>query len=144
MPRIDFSTVNKGEAYPPLPAGKYLCCVGKVTPAKTRTGHEMWKMRFEVVEGSYMGRFIFDHMVFMGKGFERLKHLCLALGLEVSGELDLTPDSILGRTCFVEVEIAKYPDRNGKMKEGNQVTFAGFTPVPTGQPGEEEGDNLPF
>ena len=137
MPKIDFSTVEDVQDFTPLPKGKYRCQLVEVEEATTQSGYEMWKIRFEVTEGEFNGRFIFDNLFFSDKGLKRTKLLCNRLGLDVSGELDLTPDKIKGLACYVEVDVEEYEDSNGQTKPRNVVPFAGFHRV-------EEVDDLPF
>jgi hypothetical protein len=109
----------------------------------------MWKLAFEVVEGDHMGRLIFDNLVFKTAGFQRVKSLCRVLGLDVSGQLDLRPDSIRGGSCYVTVDIEEYEDRHGDTQKRNKVAFDGFASVKgaketTDEGGTQEDDDLPF
>ena len=70
----------------------------------------MWKLRFEVLDGEYRGRYIFDNMVFSDAALKRVKLICSRLGLDVSGEVELTPEVIMGRKCWVTVETEEYED----------------------------------
>ncbi len=96
MPRIDFSQVDDIQDFSPLPAGKYLCRLVGVEEASTQHGDEMWKLRFEVLKGPYAGRLIFDNFVFSDAALKRAKLIWSRLGLDVSKELDLTPETIKG------------------------------------------------
>ena len=126
MPRIDFSNVDDAQDYSPLPAGRYLVTLTEVEEAKTKYGDEMWKLRFVVDEGQYKGRYIFDNLVFSDAALKRVKLICSRLGLDVSGELDLTPGLITGRRCYVSVEIEEYTDQDGDSRSRNVVPFAGY------------------
>lgn len=127
MPIINLGGVVTGEKYPPLPASKYLCTIKNIEERTTRTGHEMWRLTFEVAQGVHAGRLIFDNLVFYSAGFERIKNLCEALGVDITGELDLTPDFVLERHCNVEVFVKEYTDKQGRMRRGNEVAFSGFS-----------------
>ena len=126
MPKIDFSKVEDVQDYTPLADGKYLCKLSEVEEAETQYGDEMWKLRFEVVQGDHIGRFIFDNMVFSAAAIKRVKLICLRLGFDASGEIDLKPSLLKGRKCYVSVLTEEYEDREGKTKKRNVVPFAGY------------------
>ena len=157
MPKIDFNHVDDVQDFSPLPDGQYLCRVAEVEEASTQYGDEMWKLRFVVESGPHRGRYIFDNMVFSDAALKRVKLICSRLGLDVSGELDVTPALIKGRTCYITVESEEYEDQEGNTKSRNVVPFAGYerandTPKPAaavqskGDACEEDDDEsgLPF
>lgn len=134
MPKIDFSKVEDVQDFSPLPDGKYLCKVSEIEKATTQYDDEMWKLRFEVIEGKHIGRIIFDNLVFSEAAMKRAKLICSRLGLDVSGELDLTPKTIEGKTCFVSVVTEDYEDEEGNTKKRNIVPFAGYERIKGGVP----------
>ena len=126
MPKIDFNHVDDVQDFSPLPDGQYLCRLAEVEEAATQYGDEMWKLRFVVESGPHRGRYIFDNMVFSDAALKRVKLICSRLGLDVSGELDVTPALIKGRTCYITVESEEYEDQEGNTKWRNVVPFAGY------------------
>ncbi|MGQ9589920.1 MAG: DUF669 domain-containing protein [Planctomycetota bacterium] len=156
MPRIDFNRVDDVQDFSPLPDGRYLCRLAEVEEAATQYGDEMWKLRFVVESGPHRGRYIFDNMVFSDAALKRVKLICSHLGLNVSGELDLTPTLIKGRSCYVTVETEEYEDHEGNTKQRNVVPFAGYdrahgapaTASPkadnTGSVEDDSEEDLPF
>ena len=126
MPKINFSDVEDVQDFSPLPDGTYLCQLSEIEEATTQYGDELWKLRFEVVQGEYTGRIIFDNMVFSEAAMKRVKLICSRLGLDVSGELDITPGLLKGRKCYVTVLTEDYEDNEGKVKKRNVVPFAGY------------------
>lgn len=126
MPKIDFNNVDDVHDFSPIPDGKYLCRLAEVEEAATQYGDEMWKLKFVVEEGRYRGRYIFDNMVFSPAAMKRVKLICSRLGLDTSGELDLTPEDIKGRACYLTVETEDYEDSEGNAKKRNTVPFAGY------------------
>ena len=126
MPKINFSKVDDVQDYSPLPDGKYLCELSEVEETNTQYGDEMWKMKFEVIHGEHIGRYIFDNMVFSEGALKRVKLICSRLGLDTSGELDLTPGVIEGRKTHISVLTEAYTDSEGKTKKRNIVPFAGY------------------
>jgi hypothetical protein len=154
MPRIDFNNVDNVQDFAPLPDGKYLCRVSDVEEARTQYGDEMWKLRLVVEAGPHRGRYIFDNMVFSDAAMKRVKLICSRLGLDVSGEIELTPALIRGKSCYVTVETEDYEDQEGNTKRRNRVTFAGYehadqaaesSPATAGSNDEDDSESeLPF
>lgn len=128
MPRLNFGNVPDADDFSPLPEGKYLCQLKEIEESLTQNGDEMWNLRFEVVEGEYRSRVIFDRMVFSEStiALSRVKFICKRLGLDVSGEVNLVPDLLLRRTGYVSVETEEYTDRKGRTKKRNVVPFTGY------------------
>lgn len=126
MPKVDFSKIDDVQDFSPLPPGKYPCRLVEVEEARTQYDDEMWKLRFQVASGPHAGRFIFDNLVFSEAAIKRAKLICSRLGIDVSGELDLTTEMIKGRACQVTVEVEDYEDQEGRTKKRNVVPFAGY------------------
>ena len=124
MPRIPFDEVPELRAHEPLPAGSYSARVIEVVEKMTKSGDEMWRLRFAVDDECYAGRSVWDNLIFSTKALPRVKTACEALGVDVSGELDLTPDMLVDRRCRIEVAVEEYA---GKRR--NSVTFDGFEAI---------------
>ncbi len=154
MVKIDFSRIDDHEEFSPLPEGTYRCRLDNVEEASTKHGDEMWRLRFSVVDGDQSGRRVFDNMVFSDAAVKRAKLICSRLGVDVSGEVDLTPGMIIGRECAVSVEIEEYEDGEGKTKRRNVVPYAGYEAADTEDGGhaagsdtdseEPDDENIPF
>lgn len=153
MPKVDFSKYDEADGFTPIPDGQYEVEVDKVEERSTHGGDEMWGLRLKITKGEYENRFIFDNMVFSANAMKRVKLICSRMGFDVSGEVDLKPDMLLGRRCIVETEIEDYEDDNGKVKKQNKIPFAGYYRIEddgkakpeskTTDPAPEEED-LPF
>ena len=126
MPKLDFSQIDDVQDFSPIPPGKYLCKLVDVEESKTQNDDEMWNVRFEVIEGEQKGRAVFDRLVFSQAAIKRVKLICSRLGLDVSGPLNLTPETVKGRTCFLTVQIEEYLDEEENPKKRNVVPFAGY------------------
>ena len=142
MPKIDFNKIDDVVDFSPLPPGKYLCKLADIEEASTQNGDEMWNLRFQVMEGESVGRYVFDRLVFSAAALKRVKLVCSRLGLNVDGEMDLTPQMIIGRSCLLAVQNEEYEDGEGTKKMRNVVPFAGYEKTdkaPTqGTTGEQE------
>lgn len=151
MPKIDFSTVDEAGDFSPLPEGKYLSRLESIDDSQqTQNGDDMWRMQFQVIEGEYKKRYIFDNMVFSEKAMSRVKLICSRMGLDVSGEVDLTTDLLIGRVVIIEVTVEEYTDEQEVTKKRNTVLFAGYERAEEGvEEGEEKTsdtseDDMPF
>ncbi|MBI2068962.1 MAG: DUF669 domain-containing protein [Elusimicrobia bacterium] len=144
MPKIDFSKVDDVQDFTPIPAGKYLCKVAEVQQSQTQFQDEMWKLRFQVVSGEHTGRQLFDNMVFSEAAMKRAKLICSRLGLDVTQELNLTPEMIKNRQCHLTVEVEEYQDEEGRTKKRNVVPFAGYERAEEEAKAPEELEEISF
>ena len=145
MPKVDFNGVGDVDSYDPIPDGRYLCRLTEVETDSTRNGDEMWKLRFTVEDGSHAGRYIFDNMVFSAAAMKRVKLICSRLGLNTTGELDLTPELVKGRRCVITVHSEEYVDDQNQTKRRNVVPFAGYDHEAVLGPVEDDDESdLPF
>ena len=140
MPKIDFKNIEDAQDYEPIPEGDYTCSIANVEEASTKNGDEMWKLKLEVIEGDHEGRFLFDNLVFSDAAMKRVKFVCSRLGVDVSGEMNLTPDVLLERVCKVTTTVQEYEDEKGVRKYRNAVPFTGYEKVDL--PGVEIKDDL--
>ena len=142
MPRIDFSTVEDAKTFTPVPEGTYLCEVNSVEQTTTNKGDEMWKVRLKILEGPHAGRFLFDNLVFSPAAMKRVKLACSRLGLDTTGELDLTPKMLRGRTAVVTVQIEDFVDDEGRERQRNRIPFDGYESVESERrPGDDDEDD---
>ena len=132
MPRIDFSKVDDAQDFTPLPEGRYPCRIVDIEEKLTQNGDDMWRLTFEVTEGEFEGRKIFDNLVFSDLSLKRVKLLCSKVGIDVTGDVDLNPDMLIDRKCRITVVVEEYPDKNGNARERNSVPFAGFEAIDAG------------
>ncbi len=123
MPTVDFSNISDPAQSNLVPEGWQPCVIRDIDVRTTRNNDPLWALRFEVESGPHEGRAIWDNLVFSKAALPRLKSFCFAIGLDVSGEVDLTPDMIRGKSCRVLVKHEEY--------EGRQyisVAYDGFAP----------------
>lgn len=148
MPKIDFSKIDEVDDFSPLPDGDYLCKLAEIEEATTQHGDDLWKLRFQVLEGEHARRLIFDNMVFSAAALKRVKLICSRLGLDVSGEVELTPEMLLNKSCILTVTTEAYEDSEGKTKKRNVVPFAGYERADSGAAeapvSQEDESEMPF
>lgn len=138
MPKIDFSNVSDITDFSPVPEGQYLCKLVDIEKDLTRSGDEMWKLRWQVEGGEHDGRLLFDNLVFTSKAMSKAKLVCTCCGLDVSGELDLDPSMIRDKQVLVDTFHEEYEDDKGQKKTRNCIPFDGYDKVPGAE------DNPPF
>ena len=146
MPRVDWDGVPDANTYEPLPFGWYRVRVEKCTEKKTKAGDPMYSIEYEVVDGKYTGRKLFDNVVFNTAAFSRAKLICKRLGLTVNGLVDVEPTDFLGKEVMVKTDaIDEYLTGKGEKRTRNIIPFAGYRSL---EEGVEEtpaaDDDLPF
>jgi len=130
MPRIDFKNVSEIADFAPIPDGEYLCRLVDVEPDLTKSGDEMWRLRWEVDGGEHHGRLLFDNLIFNDKAMPRVKLVCSCCGLDVTGAMDLLPDMLLNRRSLISTYQEEYEDNKGQAKVTNKIPFDGYGVVP--------------
>lgn len=123
---IDFGKIDDAPDFKPVPAGKYLAELIKAEESTTEKGDPQWNLTFELLEGKVARRLIFDKLFFTEKALKRVKLVCGRLGIDVSSELELTPELLQTRLVYLDVEVTEY-EKDGKMVPTNEVPFAGYT-----------------
>jgi hypothetical protein len=163
MPKVDFDKYDEAGDFTPIPDGRYPAELDRIQDDRTTgAGDEMWGLRFVILQAPHQGRFVFDNLVFSEGAMGRVKLICSRLGVNVTGEVDLTPKLLLNRRCIIEVYTEEYEvtdEETGetKTKRRNAIPFAGFEkyedddgggPSDHGSTsedsGESEDDDLPF
>jgi hypothetical protein len=138
MPRVNFGNGEPPQEYLPLPPGTYECRLAEVKERLTQRGDEMWQLRFVVRSGEHAGHYIWDTLFFSEAALTRVKRLCESVGVDASGEMDLTPEPFIGKLCNVTVRIERGNGKGGPLR--NKVTFLGYAPLEETQ----EEDATPF
>lgn len=115
--RLDFSQVQGGD-FEPIPEGDYLVEIEKVEHKHSQSGNEMLQMTFNVVEGEYAGRKVFDNYVLTQAALWKLKSLFVALGKDVSGIAEFEPDELIGNKFIATVSVEEYNgNENNRIKK---------------------------
>lgn len=123
---MNFDEIDEASSFDPIPEGWYVCTLSEIEVRQTKAGDEMWGLKWEIVEGEYEGRFIWDNLVFTPKVYGRVKLLFTRCGVVPAGDFEPVPAMIEGKTVKVYTEINEYTDDNGKAKKNNKVTFDGY------------------
>jgi hypothetical protein len=120
MPKVDFTKVNEAGEYQPIDEGEYLAEVINVDVRQGQKG-EYWNIKYQILTGDNAGKHVYDNLSFAPGALKRVKLFCSRLGLDVSGELDLSPGDIQNGRIKITLEISEY---DGKLK--NIIPFEGF------------------
>ena len=77
---------------------------------------------------------------------KRVKLVCYTLGVDITQEVDLTPELILNKYCHVTVVTEDYEDNTGTTKQRNSVPFAGYAKADDAavQMAESTDEDVPF
>lgn len=136
MPRIDARNVDEASDFTPIPEGEYPSEVDEVEVKKTKSGDEMWSIRWTVFEGQYTGRSFYDNLVFSEAALSRVKLVAKRVArLDVdSGPFDFEPDDLNGKRAMVDVEINTYKDKDGKERTNNKPKYGGYDYYHEGAP----------
>jgi hypothetical protein len=125
------------KGYPPIPEGPYRSKIVEVkTNCTSSKGNEQWKIRWEISEGTYRGRLLFDDFTFSEGGLKKVKLVCDRIGIDVTGEVELTADMLLGKEAIVTTFHEPY---DGQIR--NKIGFDGYESV---LPRNEDGEEPPF
>lgn len=138
MPKVNFPEVDSISEFAPLPSGEYRCALAAVEMDFTRAGDEMWRLRWQVKEGDYTGRLLFDNLVFSQRAMPRAKLICASCGLDVTGEVELTPEMLMDRNVMITTIVEELEDDHGVNKVRNEIPWDGYRSVP------RTGDAHPF
>jgi len=114
----------EGSTYDLIPVGDYLAQIvsSEVVPPKSGNGL-MLKLRWDILDGGYEGRCIFDQINYMHAnpqaqliGQQQLKAICEAVG--ITGPLKDSED-LHFKPCKIKVGIQK--DKDGRYDDRNTV-----------------------
>ncbi len=141
MPRCDVRTIDEASEYTPIPDGTVVpCTCDEVTPKKTKSGEDMWSIKWAVISGEYEGKSFYDNLVFTEAAMNRVKMVAKRVArIDVdAGPFDFEPNHLIGKRAQIEVEINEYSDKEGKKKRNNRPTYAGYDYYNDGAPADEK------
>lgn len=150
--QFDFSRIEDIDSFISIPEGRYTCRVAELREGVSREGDPRWSLRLEVALGEYAGRTAgWDSVTWSERGIRRVKHVLEALGLDVSGVVEISPADLLGREVVATFQSEEREDPfTGRRVLRLRVPYAGYTACPerdAGGPGAplHDGDAVdPF
>ena len=126
MRTVDFREVKDAGEFTPIPEGSYIVEIQSAEEDETKKGDDRLNLRLRVAAGEHEGAVVFDRFHFSPRALPRLKLLLKALGVDTSGEVEVTPALLEGRRCTVDVVIDSYVKSDGSEAQSNTVPFAGY------------------
>jgi len=129
--RFDFSRVDDVDSYVFVPEGEHDCRVADVREGTSRDGSARWSFRLEVLDGEWAGRTAaWDSLTWSERGVYRVKKVLEALGLDVSGELEIEPQDLLNLQARVRVVPEEREDPlTGRRQVRMRVPYLGYAPM---------------
>ena len=124
----DFSQVQDTQSFVSIPEGAYDCRIAEVREGLARDGSVRWSFRLEVLRGEYAGRTGgWDALTWSERGISRVKRTLEIFGMDVSGEVDLEPNDLIGLAAHVTFEAEEREDSmTGKRTLRLRVPYAGY------------------
>ncbi len=138
MVRVDLGSIESPQDRQPVPAGTYYCELEAIEERRTKSGDDLWSLRWIIQTGPYEGRALWDSVAFSEAALPKVKILCTALGVGEGGEVELRPDVLIGRRCYVRVYIETQTYGGGPPR--NRVPFDGYAT----QSDNGGGNDIPF
>jgi hypothetical protein len=132
--QYDFSRIDDIDSFISIPEGRYTCRIGEVREGVSRDGSPRWSLRLEVALGEYAGRTAaWDSVTWSERGIRRVKHVLEALGLDVSGQVEIAPNDLLGREVVASFQSEEREDAfTGRRVLRLRVPYAGYSASPDG------------
>lgn len=103
--------------YSPLPADTYTVRLMNVEPRESANGNPAWSWSYEVVEGEYAGRRLWDYTSLVEKALWRVKAIFDAFGVPPGTDTD----DLLGRQVRLVVSQRIIPAGRRQGELGNQI-----------------------
>jgi hypothetical protein len=135
--KVNFGNVEDAKDISSLiDEGDYICVCVKVEEGNTDDGDAMWNLWWKIYDGAFENRYIFDRLFFNQKCYPRMKLILGRLGFDVSGELDLTTDMLVGKFALVTVKHKVQTKGKNAGKNREEVPFGGYQAVEVSEEGE--------
>ena len=122
--KVDWNAVPESTSYAPIPEGTYKAKIVNVTGTKkdgtaflNKAGEQMWSVRFEIIEGNYAERLIFDSFnVENPLKMQKAKALyTVVFGSKLPSKLD--ESDLIDEEVMIDVTI-----KDGR----NEIPFGGY------------------
>lgn len=125
---MDVDPKDNVKSFDPVPEGEYLLSISNVTPGTTKTGRKKLDLELTIDEGEFLGRKLWNTLVFIPKGENGhglMVQTLKAFGL-MSGEdnkVSLSYEDFKNRTARARVIIDVYEGKkSNKVKTGGWIT----------------------
>jgi len=125
-PVVNFGRSEQPDPQQPIPIGEYKCKIVEVREKTSQKGEEYYSLRLEIIEGDYDGRSVYDSLFFSPKALQRLKLICERLGINIEGDVEITPSLFLYKIVVVAIKQDFYINKSGQTINKNIVAYDGY------------------
>jgi len=142
--RFDFSNVDDVESFVSVPEGLYAVRIAEAREGRSRDGSTRWTFRLEVLDGDHAGRTAaWDSLTWSDRGIYRVKKVLAALGIDVTGEVEVESKDLVGLRARALVQPEEREDPiSGKRQVRMRVPYLGYEPLVGGaRPDVTGGDD---
>lgn len=101
---LDYNLEEVSSSFEPVPAGNYEARIDSVELVTSQTNKPMLKVAWEITDGEFVGRKLFDNVVLTVPW--KVKQYAEVAGIESGAELDT--DDFVGAEGIVEVQVTEY------------------------------------
>jgi len=121
---IDFASVPDQQEL--IVKGTYEAVIKNAEPVMSKTsGNPMIKLRWQIADGEYEGRTVFDQLVFTRPTgdwnadfpLRKIKELLLAIGYDARFGGQVIPENLIGERCMITVKIDQGKGMNPETGE---------------------------
>lgn len=145
--KMDLSGVEAWEAGDILPPGRHTVKVTEAKETQSSNGHPQLELSLESIAGEYQGGTIRDWITFTANAAGRVKQVLGALGVDVSGSVEVEPSALVGSRATIVVRT--------KTRDGKEFSEVKAYEAASGEPaaasngngngaGASDEDDLPF
>lgn len=124
--KMNLDTINEG--FTPIPEGEYEAYVFEVEKKTFRSGNEGYAVTYNIAEGPYQGRKIFDNIVLTEAAYWKLGQFYKAVTGQ-SGEVEIDTNQLpqfVGKRVLLSVKVEEQTYQ-GETQERNVVSDVSFT-----------------
>jgi hypothetical protein len=127
MPKVNFTKVDD-TSFELIPAGGYLFQIKSVDNSKFDpvTNAEKWKIKMEIISGEHKGGIMWDNWSWFDKGLKRIKYNLRQLGIDVDREVEIFPETIMGRVLYCAISVEKDNRDPLGQKMQNRIPWDGW------------------
>ena len=124
--KMNLDTINEG--FTPIRAGEYEASVFEVEKKTFRSGNKGYAVTYNIAEGPYQGRKIFDNIVLTEAAYWKLGQFYKAVTGQ-SGEVEIDTNQLpqfVGKRVLLSVKVEEQTYQ-GETQERNVVSDVSFT-----------------
>lgn len=103
---LDYNIEDVSDGFETVPVDDYMCKMIRCELTKSSNNNNMLAVRWEIMEGDYAGRYIFDNVVLYVQW--KVKQYCKAAGVDAGSEFDSDD--------FLYTEAVVRTDEEGNVK----------------------------